>query len=106
MATLKVPPPKNLTQDQIQAYYLTLQEALLQGMQIALNLDESEIDGFITQEITDPSRYDIILNETAGGGTGAIKALTTTAGFTNIIGKARELLHEHDPHSRMQQSML
>ena len=102
----KIPPPKNLKQDQIQAYYLTLQEALLQGMQIALNLDESEIDGFITQEVTDPSRYDIILYETAGGGTGAIKALTTTPGFTNIIGKARELLHEHDPTSRMQQSML
>src|SRR5690606_25663452 len=35
VATLKVPPPKNLTQDQIKPYYLTLQEALLQGMQIA-----------------------------------------------------------------------
>lgn len=96
VATLKVPPPKNLTQDQIKPYYLTLQEALLQGMQIALNLDESEIDGFITQETTDPSKYDIILYETAGGGTGAIKALTTTPGFTNIVGKARELLHEYD----------
>jgi hypothetical protein len=96
VVTIKTSPPKELNQDLIQAYYLTLQEALLQGMQIALNLDESEIDGFITQEITDPSKYDIILYETAGGGTGAIKALTTTSGFTNVIEKARELLHEYD----------
>ena len=96
VATIKIPPPNNLKPSQTQPYYLTLQEALLQGMQIALNLDESEVDGFITQETTDPSRYDIILYETAGGGTGAIKALTTTSGFTNVIEKTRELLHEHD----------
>ena len=96
VATIRISPPKNLNQSQTQAFYVTLQEALLQGMQIALNLDESEVDGFITQEQTDPSRYDIILYETAGGGTGAIKALTTTSGFTNVIEKTRELLHEHD----------
>ena len=99
VATIKIPPPKGLKQDLIQPYYLTLQEALLQGMQIALNLDESEIDGFVTQEVTDPSRYDIILYETAGGGTGAIQALTRTSGFISVIERARELLHEHDPHA-------
>jgi ATP-dependent helicase YprA (DUF1998 family)/ribosomal protein L37AE/L43A len=99
VATIKLPPPKNIEPSKTQAYYLTLEEALLQGMQIALNLDESEIDGFITQETADPSRYDIILYETAGGGTGAIKALTTTAGFTNVIEKTLELLHEYDPQA-------
>ena len=96
VATIRISPPKNLKQEQTYAFYVTLQEALLQGMQIALNLDESEVDGFITQEQTDPSKYDIILYETAGGGTGAIKALTTTPGFTSIVEKTRELLHEHD----------
>jgi len=76
-----------------------MQEALLQGLQIALNLDESEVDGFITQEQTDPNKYDIILYETAGGGTGAIKALTTTQGFTSVTERTRELLHENDPQA-------
>jgi ATP-dependent helicase YprA (DUF1998 family)/ribosomal protein L37AE/L43A len=99
VATLKFPPLKNLEQSKIEAYYLTLKEALLQGLQIAFNLDESEVDGFITKEKNDNSKYDIILYETAEGGTGAIKALTTTPGFTNTIEKAIELLHEHDPQA-------
>lgn len=97
VATLKIPPPKNLEQSKTEAYYLTLKEALLQGLQIAFNLDESEVDGFITKEQTDNSKHDIILYETAEGGTGVIKAMTTTPGFTSTIDKAIELLHEHDP---------
>jgi len=99
VATIKIPPPKGLKQSQTEAFYLTMQEALLQGLQIALNLDESEVDGFITQEQTDPNKYDIILYETAGGGTGAIKALTTTQGFTSVTERTRELLHENDPQA-------
>jgi len=97
VATLKIPPPKDLKQSQTEAYYLTLKEALLLGVQIALNLDESEVDGFISQEQTDPSKYDIILYETAEGGTGAIKALTTPQGLASAVTRARELLHENDP---------
>ena len=50
-------------------------------------------------EQTDPSKYDIILYETAGCGTGAIKALTTTPGFASVIERTRELLHENDPQA-------
>ncbi len=96
VATIKIPPPKKLEESKTEAYYLTLKEALLQGLQIAFNLDESEVDGFITKEQNDNRKCDIILYEIAEGGTGAIKALTTTSGFTSTIDKAIELLHEHD----------
>lgn len=97
VATLKISPPKDLKQSQTEAYYLTLKGALLQGLQIALNLDESEVDGFVSKEQADPSKCDIILYETAEGGTGAIKALTTPQGLAGVVARARELLHENDP---------
>jgi very-short-patch-repair endonuclease len=99
VATIRMPSPKDIKQSQKEDYYLTLKESLLQGLQLAFNLDESEVDGFITQEQTDPSKYDIILYETAEGGTGAIKALTTPNGLTATISKAKELLHENDPEA-------
>ncbi|MCJ7430178.1 DEAD/DEAH box helicase [Candidatus Bathyarchaeota archaeon] len=99
VATLKISPPKDLKQSQTEAYYLTLKEALLQGLQIALNLDESEVDGFVSKEQADPSKCDIILYETAEGGTGAIKALTTPQGLAGVVARARELLHENDPQA-------
>jgi very-short-patch-repair endonuclease len=97
VATLRISPPKDLKQSQTEAYYLTLKEALLQGLQIALNLDESEVDGIISKEQADPSKCDIILYETAEGGTGAIKAPTTPQGFAGVVARARELLHDNDP---------
>jgi very-short-patch-repair endonuclease len=96
VATLNLPPPEGLLPPQIEDYYVTLKEGLLQGMQIALNLDASEVDGFVVKRQAEQEGYDIILYETAEGGIGAIKAITDTRGLESIIARTRELLHEKD----------
>lgn len=96
VATVKISPPQDLPQDRMEDFYVTMKESLTRGMQLALNLEESEIDGFVVTEQADPKTYDIILYETAEGGTGAVKALTESRSLSAIISKARELLHEND----------
>ena len=80
----------------IEAFYFTLKEALLRGIQLALDLAEREIDGLVTKYENDPSKYEIIIYETAEGGVGAIKTLTEASGIESVVEKARELLHEND----------
>jgi len=99
VATIKISPPKDIKPSKVEDYYITLKESILQGLQLALNLEESEVDGFIVKEQTDSSKYDIILYETAEGGTGAIKSLTDARGLGSVVTKARELLHDKDPQA-------
>jgi superfamily II DNA or RNA helicase/uncharacterized CHY-type Zn-finger protein len=99
VATLRIPFPEGLDESQLDAFYLTMKEALLHGMQIVLNLDESEVDGMVLSERVDPSKREIVLYETAEGGTGAITALTEPAKLEQIAARAREILHEQDPAS-------
>jgi len=96
VVTIKIPPPESLDSSRIEDYYTTLKESFVQGMQISLNLDESEVDGLVVKEQADPSKYDIVLYETAEGGTGAIKALIDPHGLESVAARARELLHEKD----------
>lgn len=99
VATISVTLPEEIPSTKAENFYLSLQESLFQGMQIALNLDESEIDGLIIPNPSIPSQFFIIFYETAEGGTGAIKALTNTNRFNDIIQKAREILHDI-PHEK------
>ena len=97
VATIRIPVPEWLDHTRFEDFCLTFQESLLHGMELALNLDDSEVDGMVLREKADPSKIDIILYETAEGGTGAITALAEPAKFEQVIARARELLHEQDP---------
>ena len=97
VATLTTTSPDTLDPTRTEDYFATLMEALLKGMQIAMDLEEREIDGFVTKREADPSRHEIIIYETAEGGIGSIKSLTESGRFESVIARARELLHENDP---------
>ena len=97
--TLGVTPPEGIDEDHLEDFYVTLKGSLLQGMQIALNLGESEVEGLILSEKENPGRSQILLYETAEGGTGAVKAFSDTAKFTQIVTRAREILHEGNEKS-------
>ena len=92
VAVLKLPLPENTEPEE---FYTTFKEALIRGMQIALNLDESEVGGLVVSEENENS-WKIILFERAEGGTGAIKALMDSYRFEEIIKRTREILHESD----------
>lgn len=94
VATISVNLPEGVSPTKAENFYLTLQESLLQGMQIALNLDESEIDGLLMPNPSIPSQFYLIFYETAEGGTGAIRALTNSNRLHDIIQRSREILHD------------
>lgn len=83
-------PPEGVAADE---FYVTMRHALAEGIQVALNIDESEINGFQFETGADGSQT-IVLYETSEGGTGALRSLTEQGRFTSVISVAREQLHE------------
>ncbi len=77
-----------------QTFYVTLQHALLQAVALALNLDSSELGGFLAPSPTDPSRRVIVLYETEEGGAGVLASLCETPRWQMVVTTALELLHE------------
>lgn len=92
--TLDVSPPASVLGGQEEKFYTTLATALLHATEIALNLDDSELNGFIAPHPSERGRWRIILYETAEGGTGAVEALTNAERLAQIANRACELLHE------------
>ena len=95
--TIKVPLPQGVDSSRSVEFYTTLKETLLQGMQIALNLGESEVGGLLLTEEENPSNTEVLLYETAEGGTGAIASFfNDPAKFKQVIARAREILHDNE----------
>jgi uncharacterized protein YbaR (Trm112 family) len=95
VAVLKLPLPEYVEYCKAEEFYTSFKEAIIRGMQIALNLDESEVGGLVLSE-ENGDDWKIILYEKAEGGTGAIKALLEPYRFEEIVRRACELLHESD----------
>lgn len=93
--TLDCDPPKDIAPENYEGFYNTLAQAIIQGLQISMNLDATEIATFLSPRGDD--RYRIILYEAAEGGTGVLNALQQIDVFHEVIGRARQLLHEFDP---------
>jgi len=91
--TMDVPVPEEVTGGQEEAFYTTLATAFLHATVVALNLDESELNGFLMPQPADPHRWRIVLYETSEGGAGAVEALTGSARLAEIAARACELLH-------------
>jgi superfamily II DNA or RNA helicase/rRNA maturation protein Nop10 len=92
--TIKVPLPEGVDPTRAEEFYVTLKESLLQGMQIALNLGESEVGGLLLTESDNPANTEILLYETAEGGTGAIASFNEETKFRQVLSRAREILHD------------
>jgi hypothetical protein len=97
VVTVSVPPPPGTSADDAEGFYLTLLEALQQGLQVALDIDDDEVDGFLLPVRDDPTRRTVLLYETATGGTGVLKTLTDDARLREVARAATEVLHDADP---------
>lgn len=91
--TLDIPLPERMLPDEGKMFYMTLATALLHATEIALNLDDSELHGFIASHPEERGRWRVVLYETAEGGTGAVEALTNPTRLAQVAARARELLH-------------
>jgi very-short-patch-repair endonuclease len=92
VVTLDCTPPTDIHQPE--AFYKTLLHTLQQALQVSMDLDESEIDGFLSEVPSEEDRWQLVLYETAEGGTGAVQSLTDPPRLRQTIQSARELLHE------------
>jgi len=94
--TLDIPYPDGMPEGSREAYYTSIKGAILQGIQIALNVEESEVRGILKPNPTKEGEFKIIIYEKTEGGVGIVKAMAEKARLKEIIGRAREILHEGD----------
>ncbi len=94
--TLDIPPPADIAEDEREAFYVSVKEALLQGVQISLNIDESELRGMLKPKPQAKDEYLIILFEKAEGGMGIVKFLTENARLKDILSRAKQILHRDE----------
>ncbi len=91
--TLDVPPPAGIDEDQVDAFYTTLLHTFIQAMAVAMELDASELGGFVSERDSALGGKPIVLYETAEGGSGAVESLTDPLRLADVISKAIILLH-------------
>jgi DNA-directed RNA polymerase subunit M/transcription elongation factor TFIIS len=94
--TLTTPLPSNVEPDRAEEFYHTLKEAVYQGILVAFDLDEEEIETFVKPAIGEHGLITIVIYETSEGGAGMLRSLMDEARFRQVIREAQTVLHE-DP---------
>lgn len=90
-------PPSNISENEWESFYITLSQALIEGIEIALNVDVDEIKTFIAPNPAQRGTFSAILYETAEGGAGILRSLVHNEGvFESVIHCARVILHDED----------
>lgn len=92
--TLSVSPPPGTTTNEAEGFYLTLLEALKQGIQVSMDIDLGELDGFLLPIPGNPLQRTVLLYEMAVGGTGILKALVEEARLQEVARESCQVLHE------------
>lgn len=93
--TFDCEPPEGIEPENYEGFYNTLAQALIQGLQISMNIDAGEVSTIPLPR--DGGKFGILLYESAEGGAGVLHALQQTGVMHEVISKAREILHEFDP---------
>lgn len=74
-------------------FYKTLLYALVQGVQVTFNVDESEIGAFLLKDYRNRNEYIIVIYELAPGGEGIVQSMTEPRQFKLVSEKTLEILH-------------
>ena len=91
--TLTTPLPMDVEPDQAEEFYRTLKESIYQGILVAFDLDEEEIDTFVKPATGEHGQVTIVIYETSEGGAGALHSLMDGARFRQAIREAQVVLH-------------
>jgi len=91
--TLTTPLPGDLKPEQTAEFYRTLKETIYQGILVAFDLDEEEIDTFVKPAMREHGQVTIVIYETSEGGAGVLHSLMDEARFRKAVREAQTVLH-------------
>lgn len=94
--TINIPKPELDDEFDVESFYRSIKESIVQGIIIHLDLDEEEIDGLVKDDPSEEGAKTIIIYETFEGGTGALNALKNPNTLKEVFKRAREVLHEDE----------
>jgi len=84
------------TRETSESFYKTLLYALVQGVQVTFNVDESEIGAFLLKDYRNSNEFIIVIYELAPGGEGIVQSMTEPRQLRLVADKALEILHYGD----------
>ncbi|MGY5881821.1 MAG: Zn-binding domain-containing protein, partial [Candidatus Thorarchaeota archaeon] len=103
VVTIKLKHPDDVPVENLDIYYTSLKEAILQGLLLAFSLDDDEVDAFLTP-VPGEDAQQIVLFETDEGGVGVLSSLLDNDVFSTIIMKALDVIHVEDIHTLRESS--
>jgi hypothetical protein len=77
-------------------FYHTASQTLLRALLVAFDLDEQELEVFLSPSGGDEVPLRIVIYETTTGGTGVLASLHETGRLERVLDRARELLHDQE----------
>jgi len=91
--TLTTPVPSDVDHEQADEFYRTLKETVYQGILVAFDLDEEEIDTFVKPAVGEHGLVSIVIYETSEGGAGVLHSLMEEARIQQVIRESQTVLH-------------
>jgi ATP-dependent helicase YprA (DUF1998 family)/ribosomal protein L37AE/L43A len=77
-------------------FFTTLAQAIIEGVQISMNVDVDEVRYFLMPDPENKKKSSIILYETSEGGAGILESIVNQSTFHEVIRQALTILHEYD----------
>jgi len=79
-----------------ESFYTTLAQAIIEGIQISMNVDVDEIQYFLMPDPENNKKSSIILHETSEGGAGILESFLNRSTFHDVMRQALTILHENE----------
>ncbi len=85
-----------LPEDLFKSFFMTLAQAIIEGIQISMNVDVDEVKYFLMPDPENNKKSSIIIYETSEGGAGILESLLNRSPFHDIMRQALTILHENE----------
>jgi ATP-dependent helicase YprA (DUF1998 family) len=85
-----------LPEELFKSFFTTLAQAIIEGIQISMNVDVDEVRYFLMPDPENNEKSSIILYETSEGGAGILESLLNRSTFHDVMKQALTILHEYE----------
>jgi len=85
-----------LPEDLYKSFFTTLAQAIIEGIQISMNVDVDEVRYFLMPDPQNNKKSSIVLYETSEGGAGILESFLNRSSFHDIMRQSLIILHENE----------